>query len=104
MKLSRWARTEPCVLNRVVQRYHFASACFQPTPQRGSPLGSTRPPIGGAPPLRQAIYPPPKKPRPPWSKFSPLKSSNAAPPPPPTPKNALTPPATKSPPPAACKK
>ena len=55
--------------------YHFAVAFFHSRPQRGVPGGTGRVAIGRPLERPAEIQAPPKKPRPAWSKLSPLKSS-----------------------------
>jgi hypothetical protein len=57
--------------------YHCAVAFFHAEPQRGVPGGTARTWIGRPPDCADEMKPPPKKPRPAWSKLSPWKSSMA---------------------------
>src|SRR5882762_103447 len=51
---------------------YFATAFFHSPPQRGVPCGTGRISIGRAPFEPACKNPPPMKPRPEWSKLSPL--------------------------------
>src|SRR5437773_11348722 len=61
---------------------YFPTAFFHSEPQRGVPCGTGRTSMGRAPFEPACMNPPPMKPRPEWSKLSPLNSSIARPRPP----------------------